>query len=67
MSTIIEILTAAALILSIIIPGGAFLLGERNKKTLQKISGSQLFLLLWHTPCRNHRHVRRCAERTGCY
>lgn len=36
MSTIIEILTAAALILSIIIPGGAFLLGERNKKTLQK-------------------------------
>ena len=32
MSTIIEILTAAALILSIIIPGGAFLLGERNKK-----------------------------------
>ena len=28
MSTIIEILTAAALILSIIIPGGAFLLGS---------------------------------------
>ena len=66
MSTIIEILTAAALILSIIIPGGAFLLG-RETKTLQKVSGSQLFLLLWHTPCRNHRHVRRCAERTGCY
>ena len=36
MSTIIEILTAAALILSIIIPGGAFLLGERNKKRYKK-------------------------------
>ena len=34
MSTIIEILTAAALIL--IIPGGAFLLGERNKKRYKK-------------------------------
>ena len=36
MSTIIEILTAVALILSIIIPGGAFLLGERNKKRYKK-------------------------------
>ena len=36
MSTIIEILTAAALILSIIIPGGAFLLGERNKNRYKK-------------------------------
>ena len=66
MSTIIEILTAAALILSIIIREAHFF-WVREQKTLQKVSGSQLFLLLWHTPCRNHRHVRRCAERTGCY
>ena len=32
MSTIIEITVAAALILSIIIPWGAFLLGEKNRK-----------------------------------
>ena len=41
MSTIIEILTAAALILSIIIPGGAFLLGERNKKRYKKSLAAQ--------------------------
>ena len=32
MTTMIQILTAAALILSIIVPFGAFFLGERNKK-----------------------------------
>ena len=34
MTTMIQILTAAALILSIIVPFGAFFLGERNKKSL---------------------------------
>lgn len=36
MTTIIEITTAAALILSIIIPGGAFLLGEKTKKRYKR-------------------------------
>ena len=31
MTTMIQILTAAALILSIIVPFGAFFLGEKNK------------------------------------
>ena len=34
MTNIIEITTAVALVLSIIIPGAAFLLGEKNKETL---------------------------------
>lgn len=36
MSTLIEITVAAALILSILIPWGAFLLGEKNKKRYKK-------------------------------
>lgn len=36
MTTMIQILTAAALILSIIVPFGAFFLGERNKKRYKK-------------------------------
>lgn len=36
MTTIIEFITAAALILSIIIPFGAFFLGEKNKKRYKK-------------------------------
>ena len=36
MTTMIQILTAAALILSIIVPFGAFFLGKRNKKRYKK-------------------------------
>jgi V/A-type H+-transporting ATPase subunit K len=36
MSLLIEITVAAALILSILIPGGAFLLGEKSKKRFKK-------------------------------
>lgn len=36
MTLIIEITVAVALILSILVPGGAFLLGERNKKRYKK-------------------------------
>ena len=36
MTTMIQILTAAALILSIIVPFGAFFLGEKNKKRYKK-------------------------------
>ena len=36
MTNIIEITTAIALVLSIIIPGAAFLLGEKNKKRYKK-------------------------------
>lgn len=36
MTTMIQIFTAAALILSIIVPFGAFFLGEKNKKRYKK-------------------------------
>ena len=36
MTTIIQILTAAALVLSIIVPFGAFFLGEKKKKRYKK-------------------------------
>ena len=49
MSTIIEILTAVALILSIIIPGGAFLLGERNKKRSKSLWQSTVSSSLAHS------------------
>ncbi|HIS26311.1 MAG TPA: ATPase [Candidatus Pullilachnospira intestinigallinarum] len=43
MSTIIEITVAAALILSIIIPWGAFLLGEKNRKRYKKSLAANCF------------------------
>lgn len=43
MTTIIEFTTAAALILSIIIPGGAFLLGEKNKKRYKRSLAANCF------------------------
>ena len=43
MTMIIQIVTAIALILSIIIPGGAFLLGERNKKRYKKSLAANCF------------------------
>lgn len=51
MTTIIQILTAAALVLSIIVPFGAFFLGEKQKryKNLSHataFSSSEAFLLL---------------------
>lgn len=49
MSTIIEILTAAALILSIIIPGGTFLLGERNKNVTKSLWQSTVSSSLAHS------------------
>lgn len=52
MTTIIQILTAAALVLSIIVPFGAFFLGEKTKKRYKKslacncFSSSEAFLWL---------------------
>lgn len=43
MTTIIEITVAAALILSIIIPWGAFLLGERNRKRYKRSLAANCF------------------------
>lgn len=43
MTTIIPILTAAALILSIIIPFGTFFLGEKTKKRYKKSLASNCF------------------------
>ena len=44
MSTIIEITVAAALILSIIIRGGAFLRGERSRRRYKKSLAANCFL-----------------------
>ena len=43
MTTIIEFTTAAALVLSIITPGGAFLLGEKTKKRYKKSLAANCF------------------------
>ena len=67
MTTIIQITIAAALILSIIVPFGAFLLGEEKQKTLQKIPGGQLLLLFRNPSGGYYRYVRRHSKRTGSY
>ena len=43
MTTMIQILTAAALILSIIVPFGAFFLGERNKNAIKILACNCFF------------------------
>ena len=43
MTTIIEITVAAALILSIIVPWGAFLLGDKNRKRYKKSLAANCF------------------------
>ena len=43
MTTIIEITVAAALVLSIIVPWGAFLLGEKNRKRYKKSLAANCF------------------------
>ena len=43
MTTIIEITVAAALILSIIVPWGAFLLGEKNRKRYKRSLAANCF------------------------
>ena len=43
MTTIIQILTAAALVLSIIVPFGAFFLGEKTKKRYKKALACNCF------------------------
>lgn len=67
MNMIIQIVTAIALTLSIIVPFGCFFLGEKNKKTLQKVSDRQLFPLLRCASRGNHRKFRRNSKRTGCF
>lgn len=43
MTTIIQILTAAALVLSIIVPFGAFFLGEKQKNVIKSLSHATAF------------------------
>ena len=51
MTTIIQIVTAIALILSIIVPFGTFFLGEKNRKPLQKIPRRELLHVFRRDPC----------------
>lgn len=67
MNMIIQIVTAIALTLSIIVPFGCFFLGEKKQKTLQKVSDRQLFPLLRCASRGNHRKFRRNSKRTGCF
>lgn len=53
MTGIIQITIAAALILSIILPFGAFFLGEKNKKRYKTSLGVNCFLLFWNLTCGN--------------
>ena len=44
MTTIIQIVTAIALILSIIVPFGTFFLGEKNRKRYKKSLAANCFM-----------------------
>ena len=60
-----KIIFIAALILSIIIPFGYYLIGEKNKKRYKRTIGGKRFLLLWRLRPRVHHDAWRTG-RTGC-
>ena len=65
MTTIAQIILAIALVLSIILPFGYYLIGEKKPRTLQNSSRCKRILLLWNHAYRHCSYVHRCFFRTG--
>ncbi len=64
MSTLVKITLAAALILSIAVPFGAFAMGEKSKGRYKKALGVNALLILRHSDGIRSLHVLR--QRSGC-
>lgn len=54
-----KLILIAALILSIIIPFGYYLIGERNRKKYKRAIGTNVFFLLWRIRDYFHHDVCR--------
>ena len=65
MTTIAQIILAIALVLSIILPFGYYLIGEKNRGRYKTAIGVNAFFLLWHHAYRHRSYVYRCFLRTG--
>ena len=64
MTLTVKLTLIVTLILSIILPFGYYLIGEKNKKALQKGNRRQYLLLLWRfCNCRYYDVWRFCS---GC-
>ena len=64
MTTIAQIILAIALVLSIILPFGYYLIGEKTAD-VQNSSRCKRLLLLWNYAYRHCSYVHRCFFRTG--
>ena len=64
MTTIAQIILAIALVLSIILPFGYYLIGEKNRGRYNS-SRCKRILLLWNHAYRHCSYVHRCFFRTG--
>ena len=67
MTAMTQIVLAAALVLSIIIPFGYYLLGEKSRGRYKTAIGCKCILLLWHHADRSSCYVCRQCIRTGSY
>ena len=65
MTTIAQIILAIALVLSIILPFGYYLIGEKNRGRYKTAHRRKRILLLWHNAYRHRSYVHRCFFRTG--
>ena len=63
MTTIAQIILAIALVLSIILPFGYYLIGEKNRGRYK--TALERLLLLWNYAYRHCSYVHRCFFRTG--
>ena len=67
MTVITQITIAVALVLSIILPFGYYLLGEKSRGRYKTALGVNAFFLLRYHACRHCRNICRRSFRTGCY
>ena len=66
MTVITQITIAVALVLSIILPFGYYLLGEKSRGRYKTALGVQRIFLLRNHACCHRRNIRRRSFRTGC-
>ena len=59
MTLTIQILLFVALVLSILVPGTAFMLGEKNRGRFKTMLAVNLFTFFGHL---GHHNVRRCGS-----
>ena len=67
MTVITQITIAVALVLSIILPFGYYLIGEKNRGRYKTALGVNVLFLLRDHACCHCSNICRRSIRTGCY